>query len=135
MKVKVILVISVIFIFGQILGAKDVKLSPTERKKMNIEIKKKEKRVNAISKEVEQYKSDKARLDELEARLDKLNNIESLPPELADANLKLENTEQGIVHINEKIEYYKSVTKGMEEEEIQIKEMRENVKTLNKEIK
>ena len=135
MKIKIILLISIIFVLGQISLAKKPYLSPIERKKMNIEINKIEKRVNAISKEVEQYKSDKARLDELEARLDKLNNIESLPPELADANLKLENTEQGIVHINEKIEYYKSVTKGMEEEEIQIKEMRENVKTLNKEIK
>lgn len=135
MKVKVILVISVIFIFGQILGAKDVKLSPTERKKMNIEINKIEKRVKEINEEVEQYKSTEARLNELEARLDRLNNIEPLPSELADANFKLESTEQSIAHINKKIEYYKSVTKGMKNEEAQLKNMKKEIKELNKEIK
>ena len=130
MKIKVILLISIIFILGQISLAKKPYLSPIERKKMNIEINKIE-----INEEVEQYKSTEARLNELEARLDRLNNIEPLPSELADANFKLESTEQSIAHINKKIEYYKSVTKGMKNEEAQLKNMKKEIKELNKEIK
>ena len=127
MKIKVILLISIIFILGQISLAKKPYLSPIERKKMNIEINKIEKRVKEINEEVEQYKSTEARLNELEARLDRLNNIEPLPSELADANFKLESTEQSIAHINKKIEYYKSVTKGKKNEEAQLKNMKKEM--------
>lgn len=135
MKVKIILAILVVFILGQTTWAENQYLSPVERKRMNIEINKIEKRVSAINQEIELYKSENAKLNELEARLNALNNGESLTGDTVDVNIKLENAEQSIVHINEKIEYYRSVTKGMKEEEIQIKEMREDIKSLNKEIK
>ena len=101
---------------------------------MEFEIKKIEKRVNVINREIEQYKENEAKLTELEARLDALepNQSQSITPLIENntLNTKLEKTELSAKHMDEKVEYYNSIWEGMKNEEIEIKQMEQDIKDL-----
>ncbi len=131
---KKIIIISAIFMIGQSTWSKNANLAGTERKKMEFEIKKIEKRVNVINREIEQYKENEAKLTELEARLDALepNQSQSITPLIENntLNTKLEKTELSAKHMDEKVEYYKSILEGMKNEEIEIKQMEQDIKDL-----
>lgn len=133
-KMKKIIIISAIFMIGQSTWSKNANLAGTERKKMEFEIKKIEKRVNVINKEIEQYKENETKLNELEARLNALepNPSQTITPltENSTLNTKLEKTELSATHMNEKVEYYKSILEGMKNEETEIKQMKQDIKDL-----